>query len=323
MLWASIDVDLIDDPTFLELCQEDGSNFTRFLRLVQVAKRAQTDGQIVLTDGRPATAKAIALIHREPADVWERFFALCVSLELIEWNDKQGCWEIIDWRRWHRSPSDFKESVKVRVDRYRQRKQGSNGSLQHCNGTVTTGNDPETPCNTCNDKTVTVTVTATERSSSSGGGLEEEADDGSASPGGASAYAAPQTTGADSGGAPPEPPPTAAPAFSTWWIARFCELRPTLRTLDHREKRPIAQKLAEAAHAGAPEPVLRWAIDATISQVAHQMREDAVGNPIRYADSLLAQHLENAMTQHRLNQARAETSPAWPAVEYTWSPDDS
>ena len=94
MLWASIDVDIVDDPTFLELSEADPRNMLRFLRLVQIAKKALADGNILLPDGRPATNKTLARAHRETERKWIKFMEVCQNLNLIFWHSEEICWKI-------------------------------------------------------------------------------------------------------------------------------------------------------------------------------------------------------------------------------------
>lgn len=155
MLWASIDVDIIDDATFLELCAEDcDRQFFRFLRLVQVAKKAQADGEIRLPDGRPATARTLSIIHRESVTVWDQFLKTCTELSLIRWDSCNECFVIIDWRRWHRKPSDD-SAERVKKHRASKKNGATKGTAKTKN--VTPCNAPVTPCNTITTTTTTTT----------------------------------------------------------------------------------------------------------------------------------------------------------------------
>lgn len=125
MFWAYLDIDILDDPAFLDLRELNEGHPWRFLRLIQVAKKANYKGLVVRQDGREAyQTKHLAHIHDGPGvkfvRIWDSFLQECVRLSLIEWDATESAWKISDWRRWHRSPSDTPESINGRVKKYRE-----------------------------------------------------------------------------------------------------------------------------------------------------------------------------------------------------------
>ena len=139
MIWAALDLDILDDPAFIELEDEVPGAFWLWCRILQQAKRVNQHGLVLRADGRPLTAKDLRRIHPAASlDTWEGLVDRCVELELLEFRD--GIYQIADWRRWHRSPSDDREQVAARVRRHRAKNRVTTPS-EVCNEDVTTRNE--------------------------------------------------------------------------------------------------------------------------------------------------------------------------------------
>lgn len=123
MIWASFDVDLPDDDDFIALEQENPAWPWWWMRLLQFAKRSNQKGLVLKADGRPVTALSLAMTHhrdRRKQEAWQEFLDFACDLGLLA--EEEGCLRIVDWRRWHRSPSDEPEAVRERVARHRAEK---------------------------------------------------------------------------------------------------------------------------------------------------------------------------------------------------------
>lgn len=139
MLFATLDVDLPEDPLFIALEAAGEPWPWWWMRLIQVAKRHNRRGRLCHFDGRPLTARDLALVHHrniQRTEEWEQMLETCLGLGLLA-QDDDGAYRIADWRRWHRSPSDDPEAIRERVSRHRAKS----------NADVT----PVTTCNGCND----------------------------------------------------------------------------------------------------------------------------------------------------------------------------
>lgn len=150
MIWATLDLDILEDPAFVELEDEVPGSFWCWVRLLQVAKRVNQQGLVLRADGRPLTAQDLHRIHRATSlQAWEGILDRCVELELLALDE--GAYRIVDWRRWHRTPSDQPEQVAARVARHRAAKRTAHEPTDEpvttCNEDVTT---PVTACNGCN-----------------------------------------------------------------------------------------------------------------------------------------------------------------------------
>lgn len=159
MIYATLDVDLCDDPAFERLQDENEGHPWRFIRLVTIAKRANRKGRVERADGATITVRELARNHdgrgEEYVRAWESFLSLCVELGLLA-IDEDGCYRIEHWRRWHRSPSDEAELVRDRVSRHRKKRSNEsadqcNERTSSCNESTDQGNERNDDCNGCND----------------------------------------------------------------------------------------------------------------------------------------------------------------------------
>lgn len=122
MLWTPLDLDILEDPAFIELEDEVPGAFWCWIRVIQQAKRVNQQGLVLRADGRPLTAKDLHRIHRATSlDAWQGILDRCVELELLVLDD--GAYQVCDWRRWHKAPSDMPDQVAERVARHRAAKQ--------------------------------------------------------------------------------------------------------------------------------------------------------------------------------------------------------
>jgi len=136
MLFATLDVDLPDDPLFIAL-EEAGEAWPWWwIRLIQVGKRHNRRGRLCHSDGRPLVARDMALVHHrsiQRTEEWQRMLDACLDLGLLA-QDDDGAYRIADWRRWHRSPSDDPEAIRERVSRHRARSHEDVTPVTTCNG---------------------------------------------------------------------------------------------------------------------------------------------------------------------------------------------
>lgn len=140
MLYAHFDVDLLDDPTFIALEGHCPAWPWWWMRIVQAAKRHNRRGRVCQADGRPFTARDLALVHHrdiQRAEEWGLMLETCLGLDLLV-QDEDGAYRIADWRRWHRSPSDDPDAIRDRVAKHRLGRDTS--PVTSCNGAVTGGN---------------------------------------------------------------------------------------------------------------------------------------------------------------------------------------
>ena len=122
MIYATLDADLADDPSMVELEFVNGNYPWWYVgRVIQLAKRANRAGKLYLNNGNPVTAKDLAIAHqRDPkmTPEWQQFLDICVTLDLLEYRD--GCYQVTNWRRWHRAPSAENEAEADRKRRQRK-----------------------------------------------------------------------------------------------------------------------------------------------------------------------------------------------------------
>lgn len=136
MLFATLDVDLPEDPLFIALEAAGEAWPWWWMRLIQVAKRHNRRGRLCHSDGRPLVARDMALVHHrniQRTEDWERMLGTCLSLGLLA-QDDDGAYRIADWRRWHRSPSDDPEAIRERVSRHRAKSHDDVTPVTTCNG---------------------------------------------------------------------------------------------------------------------------------------------------------------------------------------------
>jgi hypothetical protein len=151
MLFATFDVDLPDDPLFIALEAAGEPWPWWWMRIVQAAKRHNRRGRVCQADGRPFTARDLALVHHrniQRAEEWGQMLETCMGLGLLV-QDDDGAYRIANWRRWHRSPSDDPDAIRDRVAKYRLGRDST--SVTSGNGTVTSGNGTVTGGNGCNE----------------------------------------------------------------------------------------------------------------------------------------------------------------------------
>lgn len=126
MIFATFDVDILDDVDFIELQEVDAGNAWRFMRLISLAKRINRKGIVTKPGGRPYSIEQLAILHdrtKSAAKAWQEFLTLAVELGLLEW-DEEGI-RILQWSRWHRSPSSAPEVVREKVAKHRQAKKSA------------------------------------------------------------------------------------------------------------------------------------------------------------------------------------------------------
>jgi len=130
MLFATLDVDLPDDPLFIALESAGEPWPWWWIRLIQIAKRHNRRGRLCHSDGRPLVARDMALVHHRTlnrAEEWGQMLETCLSLGLLA-QDDDGAYRIADWKRWHRSPSDDPEETRTRKALQRERQRGNGSS---------------------------------------------------------------------------------------------------------------------------------------------------------------------------------------------------
>jgi len=136
MLFATLDVDLPDDPLFIALESAGEPWPWWWIRLIQIAKRHNRRGRLCHSDGRPLVARDMALVHHrsiQRTEEWQRMLDTCLDLGLLA-QDDDGAYRIADWKRWHRSPSDDPEAIRERVSRHRARSHEDVTPVTTCNG---------------------------------------------------------------------------------------------------------------------------------------------------------------------------------------------
>jgi hypothetical protein len=120
-LWVLFDIELLDDPPFVALSTADPAHPWRWMRIIQFAKRANEKGRVLRADGRPVTARDLALAHDRTTateDAWQDLLTRCLDEGLLVEEDGALC--VRDWRRWHRKPSDYPEATAERKARSRR-----------------------------------------------------------------------------------------------------------------------------------------------------------------------------------------------------------
>jgi hypothetical protein len=120
-IWVTFDIEILDDPSFVALASANPEYPWRWMRIIQFAKRANEKGRVLRADGRPVTARDLALAHdrnTSTEELWRDLLATCVEEGLLI--EEDGIYRVYDWRRWHRKPSDMPDAVAERVRRHRQ-----------------------------------------------------------------------------------------------------------------------------------------------------------------------------------------------------------
>lgn len=95
-----------------------------FLRILQLAFRAEAGGRLVTAAGRALTAKDLAVVHERDRDRepdWQAFLGCACELGLLS-RQKNGLYRVARWRRWCPYPSDAPEATRERTARHRQSK---------------------------------------------------------------------------------------------------------------------------------------------------------------------------------------------------------
>lgn len=205
MIYAKLDVEWFEDPAYYDLRDADRLHPERFLRCVAWAKRCNSGGLILRSDGIPLDARAMARIHDGPGPsstrTWESFLELCQEIGLLVLSE--GGWKIVHWKRWHSSPSDSAENVRERVARHREARKAKNKAKKAVPFV--------TNCNECNETEQSIAEhsrACTEHSIAKHGSIDpplpptggddRPMDSGRYRSGGED----------DAGGAPPAPPPS-------------------------------------------------------------------------------------------------------------------
>ncbi len=250
MLYATLDIDWMDDPTYYALHDVDPAHVLRFLRCIVWAKRANCKGRIIRVDGAPIQIREMARLHDGPGaeyiSRWENFISIALDVGLLATDLDYECYCIADWRRWHRSPSDEPEAIRERVAKHRQRK----ASLG-CNESVTT-------CNGCND---------TEQSRAEQSKAEQIPPNPPGENGGA--FGSRSENKNESNSSPSEPP------FATR-VQEIIGVKPT-----KRELKQARELLKTALPAGWTEPGWRRAIIDELKRQVQAVADDlSAGKPI-------------------------------------------
>lgn len=110
MLGVIFDIDSMDEGEFVILFSAQRDNAYRWIRLLQIARRANSKGQILQSNGAPISARFLAAMHRDPDGVegMEAFLATALEVGLLVIED--GIYRIVDWTRWHKPKSQQAEA---------------------------------------------------------------------------------------------------------------------------------------------------------------------------------------------------------------------
>jgi hypothetical protein len=124
MLWVALDIEVCDDPAWLEMEDIDPRAMSRLVRLAQIAKRNDpSGGRICRRDGGPMGALDLARVHERSSDAapaWERFISEATRLGFLCQVD--GYVALTDWdTRWGKKPSDESGAVAERKRLQRER----------------------------------------------------------------------------------------------------------------------------------------------------------------------------------------------------------
>lgn len=137
MLWARYDVDSQDDAASNLLRREFGEGaWERFLRFIEIAKRTNRQGMVLLASGKPCRAIHLAAVHAPwlPIDVelanWNRHIGICLELGLLAQSEDEVL-RVVDWKRWHISPSEEPEQVAERKRKSRDKTESRNVTDSH------------------------------------------------------------------------------------------------------------------------------------------------------------------------------------------------
>jgi hypothetical protein len=138
-IYAPFDIEILDDPSYLALEAQNPAWPWWWLRIVQVAKRHNRRGRVCQADGRPMQARDLAIVHHRSVQreqEWAEMLQACCDLGLLEHVD--GTYQITDWRRWHRAPSDEPEAIRDRVAKHRSSRDARDVTKSNgCNETAT------------------------------------------------------------------------------------------------------------------------------------------------------------------------------------------
>lgn len=126
MLWARYDVDSQDDGEHNLLRRQFGEGaWERFLRFVEIAKRTNREGKILLASGKPCKSIHLAATHapwlpiETETENWSRHIKICLELGLLAQSEDEVL-SIVDWKRWHIAPSDDSQQTAERQRRSRE-----------------------------------------------------------------------------------------------------------------------------------------------------------------------------------------------------------
>lgn len=283
MLFATLDLDLLEDPAFKALEDEHPGGLFWYLRLVQFAKRYKASkGRVLRADGTPILPWMLAMTHhgsRQRAGEWALFLDLCVELGILRWLDDEQCYEICNWKRWHRAPSALPESVAERVKRHRN----------------LPGDGGVTRCNEVKRAVTNVTTHSIAEHSIAEHSKTEQS-------------IAEQPRAREAEGAGPPVTPTGG-----------CEMSVGVRLLE--TMRLVGWRFNGSVEAKARVTIEQLCSDCGGEQLAHDAAREAVretlfrmhnekrkpiSNPAAFCLSLLAEHLVCARAQERANRQAAE-----------------
>ncbi len=205
LLFLRLDLEWFEDPCYLDLRDAHPGHPDRFMRCLVWAKRANEKGRIMRADGIPLDVRAMARIAEGRADqesirLWTDFLKLAQELGIIRICHESGSFQIANWSRWHRSPSDEPERVRDRVNKHRAKKTSEQTG---CNVTdVTTQSRAEqSRAEQSRAEHGPLGGPLQSKTSSFGGGVEEETAEAVGSPD----AGAPSPRWDDAGGPPPAP----------------------------------------------------------------------------------------------------------------------
>ena len=151
MLWVAFDIELCDDPAWLELEDIDPRAMSRLVRLAQIAKRNDpSGGRLCRRDGGPMCALDLARVHERSADAaaaWERFLSEAIRLGFL--CELDGCLALVDWdTRWGKKPSDESGAVaeRKRLQRERDRLAKERAEIEALKASLQGPLNDVTPC---------------------------------------------------------------------------------------------------------------------------------------------------------------------------------
>lgn len=287
MLFATLDLDLLEDPAFRALEDEQPGGLCWFLRLVQFAKRYKgSKGRVLRADGTPILPWMLSISHhgtKKMAEEWAAFLDLCVELELLVWLDDERTYKIRNWKRWHRPPSAMPEAVAERKAKSRNklRTQPRDTSFPPRDGTdVTTQSRAE--------------QSITEQSKTKQSSAEQPRE-------------------REEGAGPPVTPP--ADSFKSLGDKAV----ETARAVGWKPDADQAAKLRQAVEHHASEQGEAIAADAAreaIRQTLDKQCNEKVSSPVGMMLKLLDDHIAGARVHQRKNRDAAERGKT--ATPYRW-----